>query len=138
MSRGIGKKEIVSSVAKKSGVCAKDVSKVYKALVEVIIESVSNVDGESFFGDGAGPKIMISGFGSFQLRPHKGHPVGFTGKQGAFISKYPVLKFDVSPELSKTIRKLPQFREHKPATVQCANCLPSGCSYNCANGNGLA
>lgn len=44
----------------------------------------------------AGLRVNLTGFGSFEWRARKGHPVHFGSKPGAAIEDYSVLKFQAS------------------------------------------
>lgn len=48
--------------------------------------------------------ITISGFGTFKVDMHKGHPIQFKGGQKEYIEDYLVLKFNVSKVFKDGLR----------------------------------
>ena len=69
-----------------------DVRTVYDALVSKIKEIVVS-----------GQDLSLTGFGSFTLKKHKGHPVQFEANEDS-VDDYVVLKFTASDVLMNSIR----------------------------------
>lgn len=91
--RKINKNEFLSAVAKRAGVSLSTVKTVYKAFVEELKNVVCH-----------GYDLSLTGFGSFILKKHKGHPVQFEAKTET-VKDYVVLKFAASDVLMTDIRK---------------------------------
>ena len=92
----ISKKKFLTSVALRSGMSVNDITKAYDAIIAGIYDELSK-----------GNTISLTGFGSFYLQKHKGHPVQFEGKLA--IPDYIVMKFSASDVLNKRFRK--DYRE---------------------------
>lgn len=91
----INKKVFLQAVAKDNGFEYDEVLDVYDAIVEGIKSVVRQ-----------GQRLTLTGFGTFYLAKHKGHPVQFEGKDGGGeVNDYVVFKFSSSDVLNK------QFRE---------------------------
>lgn len=85
--------ELLSAVADKLGVSISDVSDIWNGIKQQIISECSD-----------GKTIMITGFGSFCIKRHKGHPIQFDSGTSA-VSDYPVFKFSTSDILGKRLRQ---------------------------------
>lgn len=70
----------------------KDVETIYKGIVQTLFHIVSR-----------GDTVTLSGFGSFYVQKHKGHPVQFGGVDK--IDDYHTLKFSASVTANRDIRK---------------------------------
>lgn len=88
----INKNDFLQLVSNRTGKEVAVVKEVYDAIVEQMKESVC-----------AGCDVSLTGFGSFALKKHKGHPVQFEAKSD-IVSDYYVLKFTVSDVLMSRIR----------------------------------
>lgn len=89
----LNKNEFLSMIAKKYNVPVNDVHTVYNAFVDEIKDAVCK-----------GHDVSLTGFGTFTLKRHKGHPVQFEAKTNT-VSDYVVLKFAASDVLTTRIRK---------------------------------
>lgn len=98
--RKVNKNEFLSAVAKNSGFNVTVVKAVYVAFIEEIKHVVCN-----------GYDLSLTGFGSFVLKKHKGHPVQFEAKTDT-VKDYIVLKFAASDVLMTDIRK--NYEETNP------------------------
>ena len=98
--RKVNKNEFLSAVAKNSGFNVTVVKAVYTAFIEEVKNVVCN-----------GYDLSLTGFGSFVLKKHKGHPVQFEAKTDT-VKDYVVLKFAASDVLITDIRK--NYEENNP------------------------
>lgn len=89
----LNKIEFLKMLAVKYDIPIADVHAVYHAFVNEICEAVCE-----------GHSVSFTGFGTFSLKRHKGHPVQLGGKNDA-MSDYVVLKFVASDILGTRIRK---------------------------------
>lgn len=94
----ISKKHFLAAVARDSGMSVENMTKAYDAIVDGIRDQLA-----------AGNTVSLTGFGSFYLQKHKGHPVQFEGH--AVIKDYIVMKFSASDVLNKRFRE--EYREGK-------------------------
>lgn len=85
----VTKRPFIAKLAEK-GYTLKEASDIYKAFVDSLIEEVLK-----------GNEVMLTGFGRFSLKLHKGHPIKFTDTP---MPDYLVLKFVASNTLSKNLR----------------------------------
>jgi nucleoid DNA-binding protein len=92
MKRKVNKNEFLSAIAEKTGLDITLVKAVYTALVDEIRVVVCR-----------GEDLSLTGFGSFTLKKHKGHPVQFEAKSDK-VKDYVVLKFAASDVLMSNIR----------------------------------
>lgn len=88
----MSKKNFLAAVARDSNISVENVTKAYDAIVDGIHDQLA-----------AGNRVSLTGFGSFYLQKHKGHPVQFDGR--AVIQDYIVMKFSASDALNKRFRK---------------------------------
>lgn len=107
MIQKINKYALLRSAAKKTNVKIGVVNKVYDAIIDEIEQSVCE-----------GKSVVLTKFGTFVLKEHKGHPVqrrvvrrtkgknkeNIISEEPAYIADYIVLKFEVSNSLIKRIR----------------------------------
>lgn len=92
MKHKVNKNEFLSAIAEKTGLELGLVKTVYTALVDEIRVTVCR-----------GEDLSLTGFGSFTLKKHKGHPVQFEAKSDK-VKDYVVLKFAASDVLMSNIR----------------------------------
>lgn len=92
MSR-MKKQTFISRLADEAGISKKEANELYQAFVRAIVGSV--LTGES---------VSLRGFGTFQLKKHKGHTVSLLGNM-TNISDYYGLRFTASETLNKQIRQ---------------------------------
>lgn len=90
----VNKEKFLSRVAKRAGISKSVVRKVYYAMIAEIEWIAQNED-----------KLTLTGFGTFYVQRHKGHPVQF-GTRSTNVSDYLVFKFSASNVLNKRIRKM--------------------------------
>lgn len=94
----ISKKHFLAAVAHDSGMSIENIIKAYDAIVNGLHDQLAS-----------GNTVSLTGFGSFYLQKHKGHPVQFEGR--AVIHDYIVMKFSASDVLNKHFRK--EYHEGK-------------------------
>ena len=88
----VNKNEFLRSISEEYNVPLAEVRMVFDAMVEGIKNVVCS-----------GKDLSLTGFGTFSLRRHKGHPVQFEAKSDV-VSDYVVLKFTASDVLMTKIR----------------------------------
>lgn len=91
--RKINRKEYLERVAVRSGCSIDVVSHVYGAMISEIENIMKEHD-----------RLLLTGFGSFYVHRHKGHPVQF-GQKVNLVCDYPVAKFSASNVLNKKLRE---------------------------------
>lgn len=89
----ISKNQFLEDVARKHDMSVKDMTEAYNAIVEGIHDVVAS-----------GQTLSLTGFGSFYLQRHKGHPVQFEGNVSN-VDDYVIFKFSASDVLNKRFRK---------------------------------
>lgn len=92
MKRKVNKNEFLEVIAAKNDMEVKDVKTIYDAIVDEIKAIVCN-----------GQDLSLTGFGTFSLKKHKGHPVQFEAESDK-VKDYVVLKFTASDVLMSRIR----------------------------------
>jgi nucleoid DNA-binding protein len=92
MKKKISKKHFLAAVAHDSGMSVENMTKAWDAISNGIHDQLA-----------AGNTVTMTGFGSFYLQNHRGHPVQFEGR--AAIQDYIVMKFSASDVLNKRFRK---------------------------------
>ena len=92
----ISKKHFLAAVARDNGMSVENITKAWDAIVNGLHDQLA-----------AGNTVSLTGFGSFYLQKHKGHPVQF--ESHAVIQDYIVMKFSTSDVLNKRFRK--EYRE---------------------------
>lgn len=92
MKRKVNKNELLESIAKKNNMPIADVKRHHEAFVEEVKNIVCS-----------GQDLSLTGFGTFSLKKHKGHPVQFEAKSDT-VQDYVVLKFAASDVLMSRIR----------------------------------
>ena len=103
MKHKVNKNEFLGKIAEKTGLELNVVKTVYNAFVDEIRSVVCR-----------GEDLSLTGFGSFSLKKHKGHPVQFEAKTDK-VKDYVVLKFAASDVLMSNIRRDYDKGEAKPA-----------------------
>ena len=93
MKNKINKNEFIKMVAEENGLKVKDVKFVYEAIVDKIRDVICDDQD-----------LSLTGFGTFSLQKHKGHPIQFRSDSDK-VDDYAVLKFAVSDALMTKIRK---------------------------------
>ncbi len=88
----VNKNDFLKRVAKKTCMNPAAVRDVFDAMID---------EGKTVLCSGG--ELSLSGFGTFSLREHKGHPVQFEAKTEA-VNDYIVLKFSPSDVLMAKIR----------------------------------
>lgn len=87
----VSRMTFLEQVAKRSGLSEEDVLKFYDAMIAEMKEMMCQ-----------GKRVTLTGFGSFFMAKHKGHPVQFN-KDG--VDDYVVFKFSSSNVLNKKFRE---------------------------------
>lgn len=87
----ISKKHFLAAVARDNGMSVENITKAWNAIEKELHDQLA-----------AGKIVSLTGFGSFYLQNHKGHPVQFEGR--AAIQDYIVMKFSTSDVLNKRFR----------------------------------
>lgn len=92
MAGKVNRNEFLRMVAKRTNMQVEEVRYVYDSMCEEMQSIILE-----------GKELSLTGFGTFTLRRHKGHPVQFDAKGGS-IKDYVVLKFVPSVVLVSKIR----------------------------------
>lgn len=92
MKYKVNKNDFFERVAKRSGTNIKAVKQIYEAIVDEITSIVCE-----------GDNLSLTGFGTFSLKTHAGHPVQFKSDLKN-VDAYSVLKFTASDVLMMKIR----------------------------------
>lgn len=88
----VNRAEFLARVSKRTGVRREVVVAVYGGIVDELVDVMQG-----------GSQLLLTGFGSFYLQRHKGHPVQFSGGSD-MVSDYDVLKFSPSNIMTKRVR----------------------------------
>lgn len=88
----ISKKNFLAGVARDNDMSVENMTKAWDAITKGLYDQLAS-----------GNTVSLTGFGSFYLQKHKGHPVQFEGR--AVIQDYIVMKFSASDVLNKRFRK---------------------------------
>lgn len=91
----MNKRDFIGYVAKKHGITRAQAEDMYETITGDIAELVSN-----------GTKLSLMGFGVFELKHHKGHPIRFRDGVTA-VEGYDVFRFTASNALNRTMRARP-------------------------------
>lgn len=91
----------LKNVAAASGLDIDVITRVYTAMINEIQNTVCE-----------GNSLSLTGFGTFYLQKHKGHPVQFEGKSNS-VPDYWVFKFSASDVLNTRIRRM--YAEKHPS-----------------------
>ena len=89
----INKSELLAYIAKQNGITHKQARSVFDSIIDYIRENICE-----------GKDVSLTGFGTFSLQKHKGHPVQFASDTNA-VKDYVVVKFTASDALMTSIRK---------------------------------
>lgn len=81
--------DLLKAVSHKSGVSLSVVRSVYDSMVDITVENLIE-----------GRRVGMTGFGSFYIQDHKGHPVQFNNTKKS-IDDYKVVKFVASGLVKK-------------------------------------
>lgn len=92
MKSKVNKNEFLKEIARKTNKPVSEVRDIYDAIVDEIKTVVCSGQG-----------LSLTGFGTFSLKEHKGHPVQFEAKSDK-VQDYVVLKFTASDVLMSRIR----------------------------------
>lgn len=93
--------QLLKETAKESGVKFEVVKAVYSAMIKVLVQNLVK-----------GFRIGLTGFGSFYLQKHKGHPIQFNDTKSS-IDDYVVVKFTASGSMKKKIDNLVKREDEK-------------------------
>lgn len=96
----VNRSEFVARVAQRAGVDAQLVARVYDAMIEEIIQVVSQ-----------GCRLTLTGFGKFYPQRHKGHRVQRVNEEGRLqgtevpetVDDYAVLKFSATRAVNRRL-----------------------------------
>lgn len=88
----VSKNQFLAEVAHNNDMSLEEVTTAYNAIVDGIHDVVAS-----------GRTLSLTGFGSFYLQRHKGHPVQFEGR--ANVGDYVIFKFSASDVLNKRFRR---------------------------------
>jgi nucleoid DNA-binding protein len=88
----ISKNQFLADVARNNDMSLEDITDAYNAIVNGIHDVVAS-----------GRTLSLTGFGSFYLQRHKGHPVQFEGRSN--VEDYVIFKFSASDVLNKRFRQ---------------------------------
>ena len=95
MSNSLNKTEFIAAVAEKSGMTKSDAQKAVKAFLDVITETLES-----------GEKIVLTGFGSFEVREAKERwGVNPRTKEKVLIPATKRPAFSAGAELKKAVKK---------------------------------
>lgn len=93
MKLKVNKNEFLESISNKTNIPLNTVKSVYNAIINEIRVVICS-----------GKDLSLTGFGTFMLKKHKGHPVQFEAKSDK-VKDYVVLKFAASDVLMSHIRQ---------------------------------
>lgn len=85
--------ELLQIVSNESEIDIDTTRKVYEAFIDALVDKLMD-----------GYRIGLTGFGTFYLQRHKGHPVQFDDKKTA-IDDYNVMKFSASGLIKRRLNK---------------------------------
>lgn len=88
----VNRAEFLARVSKHTGVRKEIVVSVYNGIVDELVDVMIG-----------GNQLLLTGFGSFYLQKHKGHPVQFSGGSDS-VTDYDVLRFSPSNIVTKRVR----------------------------------
>lgn len=90
----MNKRQFLRKVAAENGMTIADTTRAYNAIIKGIQDTVNQ-----------GTVVSLTGFGTFYLQKHKGHPVQFEDTENQ-VNDYVVFKFSASDVLNKKFRQL--------------------------------
>lgn len=75
-------------------------------IVELVFESlIDNLVDKLIVGKKVGNKVNIKNLGTFEIKKHKGHPIGFeNGRKESSITDYAVVKFKPTKSFTDKVR----------------------------------
>lgn len=91
-STKLTKRQFITKIYRKTGYTREMSKKIYDAFMNTLLDELF-----------AGNEVILTGFGTFSLKPHKGHKVRFSEK--GEISDYLILKFTTSEMLIHRLRE---------------------------------
>jgi len=89
----LNKSEMLACVAKQNGITHKQARAFFDSIIDYIRANICE-----------GKDVSLTGFGTFSLQKHKGHPVQFASDTNT-VKDYVVVKFTPSDALMTSIRK---------------------------------
>lgn len=89
----INKSDLVDIISEKENMSKKQVKNVIDIFLSLIEDNLHERNS-----------VTLSGFGTFKIDMHEGHPVQFKSGKKMFIEAYPVLKFNVSKILKDRLK----------------------------------
>ena len=93
MKNRVNKNEFLEMVAKKNNMQPSEIRTIYESMIDVAGSILCKHQD-----------LSLTGFGTFSLQTHKGHPVQFRKNEKNTVDDYVVLKFAVSDVLISKIR----------------------------------
>lgn len=88
----MNRSEFLARVAKRTGYSRRIVLEIYDAMVDEFVDVIQNKK-----------QLLLTGFGTYFVQQHKGHPVQFSGGNDV-VEDYDVLKFSPSNILKQRVR----------------------------------
>ncbi len=92
-NKKITKRQFISKISKKGKCKYREAAEIYKLFLDTLTEEIL-----------AGNQVILSGFGVFELKPHRGHEVRFSEKTNC--DEYYVLGFSASKSLKAAINNI--------------------------------
>ena len=103
----ITKRQFIAKIQERNVCNAEDATHIYESFMGVLTESILE-----------GQEVILTGFGNFILKPHKGHKVCFAN-EGESINDYLTLKFSTSNVFNRKLRYVePSMIEDKIHTSE--------------------
>ena len=88
----MNRSEFLARVAKRTGYSRRMIVEVYDAMVDEFVAAMRDKK-----------QLLLTGFGTYFVQQHKGHPVQFSGGN-EMVEDYDVLKFSPSNILKQRVR----------------------------------
>lgn len=88
----MNRSEFLARVAKRTGYSRRMIVEVYDAMVDEFVAAMRDKK-----------QLLLTGFGTYFVQQHKGHPVQFSGGN-EMVEDYDVLKFSPSNILKRRVR----------------------------------
>lgn len=89
----VSKRLFIEKITKKKNCSPEEAVDIYETFMDVLTEEILK-----------GNEIMLTGFGNFTLKYHKGHPVHFSNRRES-ICEYLTLRFTASNVLNSKLRE---------------------------------
>ena len=86
------KRPFITRLCEKKGCTVKEASVIYEMFIATLMDEIL-----------AGNKVILTGFGDFMLKSHKGHKIRFS--KNDVIDEYLTLKFSASNTLNRQLRE---------------------------------